>query len=119
MAPALRRRTRKIYGRLVNSGDIREAKKTGVEVDLTEIPKYNFAYADMVERVPDLVKKTPIDYVMPVTPVVVQPTPLWFDGIMDYPAPVVVKKDSGWTSFLISVGATLFIFWMFISYFLE
>ena len=117
MAPALRRRTRKIYGRLVNSGDIREARKTGVEVDLTEIPKYNFAYADMVERVPDLVKRTPVDYVMTVTPVVVQPTPLWFDDLVDYPEPVVVKKK-GWAPFLISVGGVLFIFWMFMSYFL-
>jgi len=62
-------------------------------------------------------KTTPVDYVMTVTPVVVQPTPLWFDDLVDYPEPVVVKKK-GWAPFLISVGGVLFIFWMFISYFL-
>ena len=117
MSPALRRRTRKIYGRLVNSGDIRESKKTGVTVDLTMIPKYSFAYADMVERVPDLVKNTPVDYVMKVTPIVVHPPQLWFDDIVDYP-PTIVKKKRGWIPFMLSVGGVVFIFWMFISYFL-
>ena len=72
ISPSLRRRSRRIYGRLESQGDINRIKRKNKELGdyLTKIPRYNFVYyADRAYgpvRVPDLVKHTPDDYVVEV-----------------------------------------------------
>ena len=76
MSPSLRRRTRKIYGRIISKGDLSLAKRSGITEDLTRIPKYHFHYYDneskrgITQRIPDLVKNVPKDYVVEVAEVV-------------------------------------------------
>jgi len=98
MAPSLRRRSRKIYGRLESDGDLAVVRRKNKDLAayLTQIPRFHFVYlsdrAYGPVRVPDLVKTVPEDYV-----VVVPPQP---------------QKRSWWTEFII--GA--FIMLMFILY---
>ena len=76
MAPSLRRRTRKIYGRIISKPDLIAAKRVGITADLTKIPKYHFHYFDgetgqgYTQRIPDLVKNVPQDYIVETVEVV-------------------------------------------------
>ena len=87
MAPSLRRRSRKIYGRLESEGDLAVVRRKNKDLAkyLIEIPKYHFVYLSDKPygpvKVPDLVKNVPEDYV-----VVVPPQP---------------QKRSWWTEFII------------------
>jgi hypothetical protein len=64
IAPSLRRRTRKIYGKLVSKGDLQAAKRAGVTVDLTRLPRYNFHYQGRTQRIPDSCSTVPVDYII-------------------------------------------------------
>jgi len=70
ISPSLRRRSRRIYGRLESQGDINRIRRKDKELAsyLTRIPKYNFVYyADKAYgpvRVPDVVNHVPEDYVI-------------------------------------------------------
>ena len=65
IAPPLRRRTRKIYGRVIGKQDIASARKTGAQIDVTQTPKYHFTYLTQTQRIPDTGKHTPQTYVKP------------------------------------------------------
>ena len=75
MAPSLRRRSRKIYGRLESEGDLAVVRRKNKELAqyLIEIPKYHFVYLSDKPygpvKVPDLVKNVPDDYVVQVVEV--------------------------------------------------
>lgn len=69
IAPSLRRRSRRIYGRLESQGDINRIKKKDKQLAhylSTEIPRFHFVYyADKAYgpvRVPDLVDHEPVDF---------------------------------------------------------
>lgn len=70
ISPSLRRRSRRIYGRLESEGDLSRIRRKDKEMGayLKEIPRYHFIYyADKAYgpvRVPDLVKNVPQDYVV-------------------------------------------------------
>jgi len=64
IAPSLRRRTRKIYGRLVSKADLNAAKRNGVTQDLTKLLKYNFVYQGRVQRIPDSCHTVPTDHIV-------------------------------------------------------
>lgn len=72
MAPSLRRRSRKIYGRLESEGDIGVVRRKNKELaqQLICIPKYHFVYLSDKPygpvQVPDVVKNVPQDYVVEV-----------------------------------------------------
>ena len=100
MAPSLRRRTRKIYGRLLNKGDLTESKRVGATIDLTKIPKYTFHYYGESIRIPDDVTHTPEDYTH--VPVMLE----------------LENKEPEWMTFIKYTGLTIFILWMLFSYFL-
>ncbi len=72
ISPSLRRRTRKIYGRVISKGDLSAAKRNGITEDLTTIPRYHFHYQGITQRIPDVVTHTPVDYVVKEVPVVVE-----------------------------------------------
>jgi len=82
MAPSLRRRSRKIYGRLESEGDLATVRRKNKELAqyLITIPKYHFVYLSDKPygpiKVPDLVNHTPEDYVV-VTPPQPQKRSLW------------------------------------------
>ena len=77
MSPSLRRRSRRIYGRIESEGDLSRIRKKNKELAKyigSEIPRYHFVYyGDKVYgpvRVPDLVKNTPQDYIVEAVEVV-------------------------------------------------
>ena len=73
MAPSLRRRSRRIYGRLVAEGDISRVRRNNKEMAKflsQEIPRFNFIYwgeSGFIGpvKVPDEVKAPAIDYPLP------------------------------------------------------
>jgi len=97
ISPSLRRRSRRIYGRLESQGDINRIKRKNKELAdyLTRIPRYNFVYyADKAYgpvRVPDAVNHVPEDYVVESQP---QQEPSQFDA-------------SWWIKFGVGAGITL------------
>lgn len=106
MAPSLRRRSRRIYGRLEAEGDLARIKRKDKALAhylAAEIPRFHFVYyADKVYgpvRVPDDVKNIPVDYI----PVDLKPHQ---DGH---------HFNVGWLQILIYLG----IIAMFIAYFLQ
>jgi hypothetical protein len=107
IAPSLRRRSRRIYGRLESQGDINRIKKKDKELAhylSTEIPRYHFVYyADKAYgpvRVPDLVTHEPED----------------FERIREEPERQGDKFDLGWwVRFLLPT----IIFLLFIAYFTQ
>jgi len=75
IAPSLRRRSRRIFGRLVSEGDLSRIRRKDKELAayLKEIPRYHFIYYTGEHtygpvRVPDSVKHVPEDYVIEVQP---------------------------------------------------
>lgn len=62
ISPSLRRRTRKIYGATISQGDIMTAKKIGITIDISTLPKYTFHYYGHTVKVPDLVSHEPEDF---------------------------------------------------------
>ena len=78
MSPSLRRRSRKIYGRLESEGDLSRIRKKDKELAayLKSAPRYNFVYyngsAIGPVKIPDVVTNEPVDYEVS-TPVVTQP----------------------------------------------
>lgn len=70
MSPSLRRRSRKIYGRIESDGDLAvvRRKNKDLAVYLTQIPRFHFVYlsdrAYGPVKVPDLVKTVPEDYIV-------------------------------------------------------
>lgn len=72
MAPSLRDRSRKIYGRITSERDLAVIRRKNDDLAkyLMEIPKYTFVYLSDKPygpvKVPDAVKSTPEDYVVKV-----------------------------------------------------
>jgi len=63
ISPSLRRRTRKLYATTIAEEDIRTAKKVGVTIDISKIPKYNFHYYGQTIHIKDEVNNTPLDFI--------------------------------------------------------
>lgn len=98
VSPSLRKRSRKIYGRVINEGDLNEARRIGNTVDLRRIQKYTFTYDNKIKE-PNLVKQhTPQDY---------RRNPL-------QPAQEPRFNLSWWIRFLSPIVIT----WLFFSYFI-
>jgi len=71
MAPSLRERTRKIYGRVISDRDLSVIRRKYKELAeyLKSCPKYTFVYISDKPygpvRIPDSVSSEPVDYVVP------------------------------------------------------
>lgn len=99
IAPSLRRRTRKIYGRLVSKGDLQAAKRHGVTQDLSRLPRYSFVYNNRVQRIPDTCTNTPQDYIVQ--------------------APVHTQKPQFDNKWYMTFFGTLGVFWLFWSFLMK
>ena len=95
VAPSLRRRTRKIYGRVISKADISSTKKQGVLVDLTKTEQYHFTYQHHTQRIPDTCNNTPTDYQVQ--------SPIHTQQQTQF-------NDRWWVTFLGTLGAFL-LFW--------
>ena len=109
MSPSLRRRSRRIYGRLVAEGDIARVRKNNKAMAKylsEEIPRFNFVYwGDRFfgpVKVPNEVKTPAKDYIPAES--IAQPKGATDGGIF-------FLKTLGWFAFF------LFAFYMFLSYF--
>ena len=95
ISPSLRRRSRRIYGRVESEGDLsrlRKKDKKLADYIASEIPRYTFVYygseAYGPVKIPDLVKNVPIDYVVPEKPQRVTVAPV----MTTVPIPVARKS---------------------------
>lgn len=76
ISPSLRRRSRRIYGRLIGEGDIARVKKVDKQMGeylAKEIPRFTFIYWGTrffgPVRVKDTVTNVPVDYIMQTPPI--------------------------------------------------
>lgn len=88
ISPSLRRRSRKLYGRVISRGDLQTAKKLGITEDLAKIPKYTFTYYGQTLRIPDECTNVPEDFqrFKPTT----QPTNSGLNWLAGFMAPIVI-----------------------------
>lgn len=62
LAPGARRRARKIYGCVINEGDLNEARRIGNTIDLRTILRFSFSYNNRIIESPLVQQHTPTDY---------------------------------------------------------
>jgi hypothetical protein len=104
ISPSLRRRTKKIYGRIISDGDLRVIKRysKGLSEYLKQIPRFNFIYYNGKAYGPthilDTVTNIPEDYVIE-------------------ESEIEVKKGYNWSSFIFWVLFWLGLIWLFLEYF--
>ena len=96
VSPSLRRRTRRIYGRVISESDINEARRIGNVVNLRELKPYNFVYQNQIMRIPDIVDHTPEDF------------------ITESPIEEKPMLDSGWWLRFFGAIAIFLMFWAYL-----
>jgi len=104
LSPSLRRRTKKIYGRIISEGDLRTIKRYSKYLGeyLKSIPRYNFVYYSGQiygpTHIKDVVTNVPMDYVIE-------------------EAELEIKKGYNWSGFIFWVLFWLGLIWLFLEYF--